>query len=198
MVAKAVCWNIENENDMKEKFRDKTRDDLIFALNSLGVGAEMADRGRPEEEVRKSLFRRSRGLVDLSDGPIAAINVLKQDRSQYSPPRWWVVLLIPSDLPGAADHPVKIRSHTTKSFPVFGQVTGFEWRGEDYGSGLIESLDQDRNLADLVKRVGDFEVQSHADDFDGWTIQIQARLRPEERDWQVLTKLARRLHSISY
>ena len=34
---------------MKEKLRDKTRDKLVHALNALGIGAAMAERGRPEE-----------------------------------------------------------------------------------------------------------------------------------------------------
>ncbi len=80
---------------MKEKLRDKTRDDLNLALRSLGVDAEMAERGRPEEKVGKSLLRRSLRFVDIRDRPISAINVIKQDRSQRSPPFWWAVLLIP-------------------------------------------------------------------------------------------------------
>ena len=43
-----------------ERWRDKTRDNLTSALNSLGVRAVMAERGRAEEEVRKRLFTRAR------------------------------------------------------------------------------------------------------------------------------------------
>ena len=35
----------------QERWRDKTRDNLTSALNSLGVRAKMAERGRAEEEV---------------------------------------------------------------------------------------------------------------------------------------------------
>ena len=34
---------------MKEWVRDKSRDELTDALNSLGVKAELAERGRAEE-----------------------------------------------------------------------------------------------------------------------------------------------------
>jgi|TARA_Y100000294_G_C8400616_1_gene274641 hypothetical protein len=34
---------------MKERFRDKSRDELAYALNSLGVKAEMTERGSVEE-----------------------------------------------------------------------------------------------------------------------------------------------------
>ena len=165
---------------MKEKLRDKTRDDLNLALRSLGVDAEMAERGRPEEKVGKSLLRRSLGLLDIRDGPISAINVIKQDRSQHSPPFWWAVLLIPSQLPGAVDHPVEVSTRRLKSFPLLGKITGIEWRGEDFGAGLLDALNQDRKLVELVKRVGDFEIRSHANEFNGWTIQIRARLSPEK------------------
>ena len=43
---------------MKESLRDKTRDDLTFALNAAGVGSEMSDRGRVEEKVENSWYQR--------------------------------------------------------------------------------------------------------------------------------------------
>ncbi len=35
---------------MKERLRDKTRDELTLALNALGIEATMAERGRPGGE----------------------------------------------------------------------------------------------------------------------------------------------------
>lgn len=183
---------------MKEKLRDKTRDDLEFALRSAGVDAVMAERGRPEEDVRKSTFRRSLGVIDIKGGPVTSINVLKIDGSQYSPPHWWVVLLVPAELPGAADHPVKVSTHRKKSFPLFGKVTSVDWQGEDYGSGLIESLDAQHELADMIRRVGDLEIESHAGDPTGWTIQIKARLKPDASQWRTLVGLAERLRRLTY
>ncbi|MYA51597.1 MAG: hypothetical protein F4185_04650 [Chloroflexi bacterium] len=52
-----------------ERWRDKTRDNIAKALNSLGLNAEMAERGRPEEEVCKRAFTRSIGVIDVADGP---------------------------------------------------------------------------------------------------------------------------------
>ena len=49
---------------MKESLRDKTRDDLTFALNAAGVGSEMSDRGRVEEKVENSWYQRSLGIID--------------------------------------------------------------------------------------------------------------------------------------
>ena len=75
---------------MREKLRDKTRDDLAHALSSLGVRAELAERGRVQEKVNNSWFNRSLGVIDLPEGPIRWINILKKDRSKDSPPRWWI------------------------------------------------------------------------------------------------------------
>lgn len=183
---------------MKEKLRDKTRDDLEFALRSADIDAVMAERGRWEEDVRKSAFRRSLGIIDINGGPVTSINVLKIDGSQYSPPQWWVVLLVPAELPGAADHPIKVSTHRKKSFPLFGKVTSVAWQGEDYGSGLIESLDRQHELANLIHHVGDLEIESHAGEHTGWTIQIKARLKPDASDWQTLVDLAEQLRSLTY
>ena len=84
---------------MKEKLRDKTRDKLVHSLNALGVGATMAERGRPEERIRKSWGKRSLGVIDIPQGPIRYINIVRQDGSQYSPPQWWLVLCIPDERP---------------------------------------------------------------------------------------------------
>ncbi len=95
---------------MKERLRDKSRDDLTHALNSLGVGAEMAERGRSEENIQKPRGKRSLGVIDLPKGPISCINFVRQDGSQYSPPRWWIVLCIPDERPFSKRRTVKIKT----------------------------------------------------------------------------------------
>ncbi len=54
---------------MKEALRDKTRDNLAYALNLLGVRAELAERDRAEERIHSS-WRRSLGIIDILEGPI--------------------------------------------------------------------------------------------------------------------------------
>jgi hypothetical protein len=39
---------------MKEIFRDKTRDKLAQNLKSLGIRADLAERGRSEEKIENS------------------------------------------------------------------------------------------------------------------------------------------------
>ena len=65
---------------MKEKIRDKTRDELTWNLaNFAGVKSQMATRGRLEEKVENSWYQRSLGVIDISNGPIKWINILKRD-----------------------------------------------------------------------------------------------------------------------
>ena len=79
---------------MREKFRDKIRDEFTKQLNDIGVTAIVSDRKRPEEKVGNRVMRRSLGIIDLpdEDGPIKWINIIKQDRTDKQPPRWWFYL----------------------------------------------------------------------------------------------------------
>ncbi|NCG41393.1 MAG: hypothetical protein GWP30_10470, partial [Actinobacteria bacterium] len=56
---------------MREKFRDKIRDEFTKQLNDIGVTAIVSDRDRSEEKVGNRMMRRSLGIIDLpnEDGP---------------------------------------------------------------------------------------------------------------------------------
>ena len=88
---------------MKDRFRDKTRDQLLDTLNLIGVKAKMTERkgvnlgntvsiSKDLEKIENSWYQRSLGLIEVSEGPIKWINVLKKDGSDKSPPRWWIVM----------------------------------------------------------------------------------------------------------
>ena len=190
---------------MRERFRDKTRDDLAFGLNLLGVRAELSDRERPEEKLGRTVFRRSLGVIDLYDSPVSFINVLKQDGSQYSPPYWWLVLAA-ADARDAPFGKVEFRTIREKKFPQFWKVTGVTWRGDDYGTGLVDAFTADKELTRLARKHGDVEVRryeaafeaSRDDDdgppFEGWTLTLNARLqKPALKEWRLLTAAVERL-----
>ena len=59
---------------MKEKMRDKSRDELANILNLVGVKAKMAERGRVEEKIEDSWYQRPLGIIDIPEGPIRWIN----------------------------------------------------------------------------------------------------------------------------
>lgn len=73
---------------MRERFRDKARDNLEAALQSLGLPASMSERDEPIENVQKPGWSRALGSIEVTDGPISRVNFFKIDGSQYSPNRW--------------------------------------------------------------------------------------------------------------
>ena len=62
---------------MKNGLRDKSRNELAYALNSLGIEIEMAKRGRVEEEMRSARGSGFLGTINIPDGPIRWINVVR-------------------------------------------------------------------------------------------------------------------------
>ena len=175
---------------MKERFRDKTRDELTAALNSIGVKAEMTERGDVEEKAENSWYQRSLGVIDLSEGPVRWINILKKDRSDKSPPRWWVVLGIPDDQPISSRRTVKIKTIRKKTFPLFGKIVDVIWKGSDASTGLVKTLSKDGPTKTLAKRIGNLEIKSQAKPFRGWTLTVDRRIRPTNEDWESIKRLA--------
>ena len=175
---------------LKERLRDKTRDELTRALNALGIEAAMAERGRAEEGVNNTWYQRSLGVIDLPDGPVRWINVLKKDGSRYNAPQWWYVLFIPDERSIPSELPVEIKTVRRKTFPLFGRVVDVTWTGEDQGTGLANTLTVEPAAKDLTKRAGDMEVRSYTELSQGWTLQLSRRFAPRRRDWDAVVRIA--------
>ena len=182
---------------MKEVFRDKSRDELAQSLNFLGIRADLAERGRVEENVQKSgyRFQRSLGVIDIPEGTIRWINIVKRDRTRNSPPRWWIILGIPDERPISNRQTVKIKSVRKKTFPLFGKVVDVTWKGKDHGTGLAEVLSYDETVKNLAKKIGNLVVRSYAEEFQGWTLQVDRRFGPTNQDWATIQKIANYLLS---
>ena len=175
---------------MKERLRDKYRDDLTYALNSAGVKAEMAQRGRAEEKTENSWYQRSLGVIDISGGPIKWINILKKDGSKNSPPKWWVVMGIPDDKLVSTGQATKIKTVRKKNFPLFGKVVDVIWKGSDGGTGLVNKLSEDLTIKTLAKDIGNLELKSQTNEFQGWTLTVDRRFNPTNKDWETVGKIA--------
>ena len=104
---------------MKEIFRDKTRDGLTHVLNSIGIKAEIAERDRAEEKVEDSWHQRSLGVIDIPEGAIRWINVLKQDGGKNNPPKWWIVMGIPDESSASISKQIKIKTKRKSYSDVF-------------------------------------------------------------------------------
>lgn len=175
---------------MREIFRDKSRDKLAQNLNSLGIRAELAERGRVEEKVENSWYQRSLGILDVPEGLVRWINILKKDGSNNSPPRWWVILIIPDERPIPDHQAVDIKTIRKKAFPLFGKVVDVTWKGNDHGTGLIEVLANDETVRNLAQRIGNLVVHSYAKEFQGWTLQVDRRVRLTNQDWADIQRIA--------
>ena len=175
---------------MKENFRDKTRDGLIHVLNSIGIKAEIAERDRAEEKVEDSWYQRSLGVIDIPDGAIRWINVLKQDGGKNNPPRWWIVMGIPDESSASISKQIKIKTKRKKSFPLFGKVIDVTWEGEDGGTGLAKTLSDDVPIKTLAKRSGNLEIKSQAGIFQGWSLTVDRKFSPTREDWVTVEKIS--------
>ena len=178
---------------MRERLRDKSRDTLTAALNVLGVDAGMAERGRAEEDIQKPWGKRSLGIIDISEGMVRWINVVKQDGSQHSPPKWWTVLGIPDDRPVWTSRAVRVRTVRRKSFPLLGRVISVQWKGEEHDAGLIGALSIDPAVMAFAMRTGDLEVRRYTEEFQGWTLQVDRVFEPTHQDWAAIERTAEHL-----
>jgi hypothetical protein len=181
---------------LKNAFRDKFRDDLTQNLNQIGVNAKMAERGRVEEKAENSWYQRSLGVIEIPEGPVKIINILKKDRSRDSGPQWWVVLGIPDEQLASSSQTVKIKTVRKKKFPIFGGIVDVIWRGNDGGTNLVNTLSEDIPTKNLAKRIGNLEIKSQS---QAWTLTVflgQRGLfsnRPftlTEQDWETVEKIA--------
>ncbi len=175
---------------MKERLRDKYRDDLAYALNSAGVKAEMAERGRAEEKTENSWYQRSLGVIDISGGPIKWINILKKDGSKNSPPKWWVVLGIPDEKLVSTRQETKIKTVRNKNFPLFWKVVDVVWKGSEGSTGLVNKLSADVPIKTLTKGIGNLEIKSQTNGFQGWTLTVDRRFNPTNKDWETIEIIA--------
>ena len=60
---------------VREALRDKTRENFRTGLQSLGIEASMAPRGRREEHIKRAGRARSLGIIDIPDGAVRWANV---------------------------------------------------------------------------------------------------------------------------
>ena len=175
---------------MRELLRDKTRDKLAQNLNSLGITAVLAERGRAEERIENSWYQRSLGIIDIPEGLVRWINILKKDGNRNSPPRWWVVFVIPDERPIPKHQAVDIKTKRKKTFPLFGEIIDVKWQGNDAGTGLVYTLSSDESVKNLAKNIGNLTVHSYAKEFQGWTLQVDRRFGLTGQDWANIQKIA--------
>ena len=138
----------------KETFRDKTRDKVYAGLQTLGVDARMAERGRPEEHVGED-FGKSLGLMEIRGSPIRWVNVLKETEGggPTSTVNYTIAFLVPNP---TIQREVHLKTIREKSVPVVGRVVDLQWQGnfeEGFNGLMIEKAIRNQSLTRLREMV---------------------------------------------
>lgn len=160
--------------NLKETFRDKTRDILYKKLSNIGLECEMADRGSVEEKLFNPWHRRSLGIIRInSDHHIKYINIIKRDRGKDTPPRWWHYFAIPTPTSSSKEASIIVKSIRKKSFPVFGKVKSIDWKFNNKGKNLAYKFTKDSEINALSIKLGNIKVQSLHENFSGYSIELE-------------------------
>ncbi len=179
----------------KEKIRDKSRDNLYQNLVNIGVDCEFAERGINEEKLFNPWYRRSLGIINInSNSPIKYVNIIKQDRSKDSPPRWWYFFAIPSYKIRSKDDYLEVKTIRKKTFPIWGKVKSVIWKSNDNGKKLAEKFTEDSEINELVMKLGDIKVQSLHKNFSGFSIELENRFKQIPslilHQWNILNRIS--------
>ncbi len=173
---------------VQEAFRDKTRDRLCAALQTLGADATLAPAGRPQEWIGEG---ESLGVIDISGGPIRWVNVRKvvtgwgENQSvQYF-----------SDY-GVPDSrrvpPLNVRSVREKNFPLIGKVVDVRWEGEIWETGVVHRLSSDPSIRSSIMSGSDVTIEGRPGS-RCWLITRRDGATPSAQMWGCYQAIAQRL-----
>tara|TARA_A100001035_G_C27613405_1_gene422004 strand:+ start:55 stop:639 length:585 start_codon:yes stop_codon:yes gene_type:complete len=181
--------------NLKEFFRDKSRDNLYKNLKGIGVDCSLAERGINEEKLFNPWNRRSLGIINInSDDPIKYINIIKQDGGKNRPPRWWYFFAIPENKVISKDNSIEVKSIRKKSTPLIGKVESVKWEPNSNSNNLARIFTEDNDINYLSISLGDIKVQSLHDNFSGFSIELEFKVKEKKLNqisWTTLNKIAK-------
>lgn len=152
---------------VEEFFRheDKARHDIFAGLQSLGIDAQMAWRDRSEENIECGVYSKSLGLIDIPQGPIRWVNVIK--KTTHGPGGDSITYYIKYGVPDPKLEPdspkYRIKTVRVKMFPLLGRVGDLRWKGKDFGLGVISRLNSDYELKHPIMKSRDLIIRAHGD-----------------------------------
>ncbi len=184
-----------NFKNLKELFRDKSRDNLYNNLKTIGIDCNLAERGVNEEKLFNPWHRRSLGIINIiSEDQIKYINIIKQDGGKNNPPRWWYFFAIPDNKVIPKDKSIEIKSIRKKSKPLIGRVESVKWEPNNNSNNLAKIFTEDADINSLSFNLGDIKVQSLHDNFSGFSIELEFKVREKKinlTSWKTLNKIAK-------
>ena len=181
---------------MCDWFRDKSRDKICAGLQSLGVDAQMAVQGRPEEDSGEG----SLGIIDIADGPIRWVNVRRVTTSGGGYMDGGdSVTHYHTDYGIQVGYPtpnVTIKSVGRKTFPLLGKVIDAPWmaEGSDPDAGVVadvlQRLREDATVREAIMATRDVKITGYS---SFWVISTQTREVPTRQAWECYQAIARHL-----
>jgi hypothetical protein len=193
---------------VSEAYRRTSRDVLCAHLRSLGIDAQIAQRGRPEERIGVGSgwggsSGQSLGVIDISGGLIRWVNVEMVSSGSSGFTMGGTSYAILYGVPDPKIWPdllwFEVKMVLKKSLPLFGMVIDIEWRGNRHSWSLAADLNNDFSLKNpLMKRERKVKIRAYPD-HGCWLIMEpvpQYRLiTPPIRVWQCYQRIAQHLLS---
>ena len=183
---------------VREIFRDHTRDELCYRLNSF-ITAHMAERGHAAEKITSSLSGESLGVIEISGSPVQWAN-LRDEPGEEGAGRW-IEYGVPDSKVDRKYPEVHLRTVRLRDIPFFGNAVGVRWEGDDFGLGIRDRLTDDLELTKLIissdpKKIPPLESHDltiRAFPNFGWVLIISGRPYPSELQWRCYESVARHL-----
>ena len=114
----------------REALRNHTRDDICDDMRLLGLKAEMAPRGHPEERPG------SLGLITIRPGPIEWIEV-REIAVEGGTINYAVFGIADARLRDRSLAGFNVESCKARNIPLVGGFVKFSWKGNDLGLARI-------------------------------------------------------------
>ena len=175
---------------VRETFRDHARDNICVGLQTLGIDAQMAPRGRAEEEF--ACPGGSLGIIDIREGPIRWVNVRKVREGERGNYEYYTEYGVPDPKMGFYSPSLRIKLVRKLSSALFDPVEELRWEGGDLGLAVIERLNSDVQLKQPIIESRGVTIDAHGE-HRCWIISTRKRDVPSEELWNCYQTIARHL-----
>ena len=162
--------------------QEQVRDDIYRVLQRLGIPAGIAPLGIGS------------GMIDILGGPIQWVNIrLEGSSSIYATSvSYYTEYGVPDYRLGSELIRLKIHSVRIKTFPLVGKVIDLQWKGKDYGLGIIGRLNSDNSINSPIMRSRDLTISANSEQ-RGWVLSTKTRDAPSQELWNCYQVIARHL-----
>ena len=167
-LADKMKWVVNLFRRPRMSMEVNARDMLFEHLGSLEIAVSKAKRGRPQEQMGARDYA-SRGLIDVSGGPISWINVVTTSKESGL---GRVVYGIPaSGLSRVGDF--LLWSIRVKRIPRFGWVVGVHWESYMKLPPALRHLNEDATLKQLMREHLNEDVELRSQPGQGlWLLTV--------------------------